>query len=86
MPAKKHQNTSSCNNADEWLFKKLATAPRPLPAGRFPNILAEAEREGFDRESLLAVLDLWLNYGYCRIIDPITQDIALTEEGMRYFY
>ena len=35
---------------------------------------------------MLNALDMWLNYGYCRIIDPIAQDIELTEEGMRYFY
>lgn len=60
--------------------------PAPCLPGRFPHILEEAVQEGFSRDHLLNTLDMWLNYGYCRIIDPITQDIELTEEGMRYFY
>ncbi len=32
------------------------------------------------------VLDEWLNYGYCRLIDPITQDIEITPEGRLFFY
>ena len=31
-------------------------------------------------------MDEWLNYGYCRIIDPISQDIEITREGERFFY
>ena len=42
--------------------------------------------EGFSREELLNTLDEWLNYGYCRIIDPIAQDIEITHEGERFFY
>lgn len=86
MAAKKKPVPATFEETREWLFKRVASAPRPLPAGRFPGILEEAAREGFSRVHLLNTLDMWLNYGYCRIIDPITQDIELTEEGMRYFY
>ncbi len=86
MTVKKKTALATFDETREWLFKRVASAPRPLPSGRFPVILQEAVREGFSRELLLNALDMWLNYGYCRIIDPIAQDIELTEEGMRYFY
>lgn len=72
--------------AQDRLYKKVGYAPRPLPPGRFPQLLKEGEKEGFDRDQLLNVLDLWLNYGFCRIIDPISQDIELTPAGEKYFY
>jgi len=68
------------------LRKAVSCAPRPLPAGFFPGLMARAELEGCARADMLDTLDEWLNYGYCRIIDPITQDIELTPEGGRFFY
>ncbi|WP_298067742.1 hypothetical protein [uncultured Mailhella sp.] len=70
----------------DWLKKAVHSAPRPLPAGFFPRILEHAEAEGFERGTLLDVLDEWLNYGYCRITDSIAQDIEITPEGGRFFY
>ena len=86
MPTGKKTVPATFEETREWLSRRVARSPRPLPAGRFPHILEEAVQEGFSRDHLLNTLDMWLNYGYCRIIDPITQDIELTEEGMRYFY
>ena len=70
----------------DWLKKAVHSAPRPLPPGFFPRILEHSVQEGFSREDLLNTLDEWLNYGYCRIIDPIAQDIEITREGERFFY
>lgn len=73
-------------NAEIWLRKAVSNAPRPLPRGRFPQLLAEARRGGCNQEDLLDVLDLWLNYGYCRIVEQLTHDIEILPEGHAYFY
>lgn len=70
----------------DWLHKAVRNAPRPLPAGRFPQLMQQAEAEGCPRDLIMNVLDEWLNYGYCRLSDPIAQDIALTREGESFFY
>lgn len=70
---------------EAWLRKMLRNAPKPLPLGVFPRLLNDAEREGFEHGILADVVDEWLNYGYCRIIDPVSDDIELTPEGERYF-
>lgn len=70
----------------EWLYKSVRNAPRPLPAGRFPQLMQQAEAGGCPHELVMNVLDEWLNFGYCRLRDPIAQDIELTEEGERFFY
>ena len=63
----------------------MRNGPRPLPPGVFPRLLAEAGQAGFSRSALLDVLDEWLNFGYCRIIDPITDDIELLPAGVSFF-
>lgn len=85
MPRKKRVPATPEQTRD-WLKKAVHSAPRPLPPGFFPRILEQSEREDFSREDLLNTLDEWLNYGYCRLIDPISQDIEITREGERFFY
>lgn len=75
----------SAADTREWLTRAVHNAPRPLPAGRFPQILQQARAQGHTGENLLNVLDEWLNFGYCRLIDPIAQDIELTPEGDAFF-
>ena len=72
--------------AEDWLRKALRRAPRPLPAGRFPALLQEAQDAGFDRDDLADAVDLWLSYGYCRITDGLSGDIALLPAGESYIY
>lgn len=72
--------------AEQWLAKAVHNAPRPLPPGRFPAILNEAEKAGFEHGELMEIIDKWLGYGYCRILDPISNDIELTEKGERALY
>ena len=69
-----------------WLTKAVQGAPRPLPDGLFPKILEQAVENGYSHEKLLDVLDGWLNFGYCRISDPISNDIDLTDVGEKFFY
>lgn len=71
--------------AESWLRKALRNAPRPLPPGVFPKLLEEAEGAGFSRFVLNDIVDEWLNFGYCRIRDHVTNDIELTPEGNVYF-
>lgn len=85
MARRKKRLAMPAETAD-WLKKAVHSAPRPLPAGFFPRILEKGMAEGFERGVLLDVLDEWLNYGYCRITDPIAQDIEITPEGCRFFY
>jgi len=85
----KRRRKNACAGGDEdqkWLMRAVQTAPRPLPPGCFPKILDRAEAEGLSRDRLLDVLDGWLNFGYCRIADPISNDIVITDEGERFFY
>lgn len=70
---------------EAWLRKMLRNAPKPLPAGGFPRLLEDAEKAGFEHADLADVVDEWLNYGYCRIVDHVANDIELTLEGERYF-
>jgi hypothetical protein len=86
MPHKKYRHAVTVADTGDWLKKAVHSAPRPLPEGFFPRILQHSMQEGFSREDLLNILDIWLNYGYCRLIDPIMQDITITPEGERYFY
>ncbi|WP_273524438.1 hypothetical protein [Mailhella massiliensis] len=86
MPRRKKHAPATLAETRDWLKKAVHSAPRPLPAGCFPKILEQSVEEGFLREELLNVLDEWLNYGYCRIIDPITQDMEVTPEGESFFY
>lgn len=88
MPRRKKASFPRPGSGDpgDWLKKAVHTAPRPLPPGYFPKILLASEQEGFSRDALLDVVDMWLNYGYCRILDPITQDIEITQSGESFFY
>lgn len=71
--------------AESWLRKALRNAPRPLPPRVFPRLLQEAEEAGFSRSVLNDVVDEWLNFGYCRVTDHVTNDIELTPPGNAYF-
>ncbi len=64
-----------------WLRRAVRMAPHPMPVGRFPAIMRQAEALGHDRGMILDVLDEWLNYGYVRVKDPITQDIEVLPAG-----
>ncbi len=86
MKRRRKHPAAGAEEEQKWLMKAVQTAPRPLPAGYFPKILDSAEANGFSRDGLLDVLDGWLNFGYCRIGDPITNDIVITDEGERFFY
>lgn len=72
---------SEYQEAEAWLRKAVRNAPVPLPRGMFPAFLEQGERAGFSRSLLNDVIDEWLNFGYCRITDPITNDIELLPEG-----
>ncbi|MBP3730012.1 MAG: hypothetical protein J6I40_00905 [Mailhella sp.] len=85
MPRKK-KRLPPAQDAGDWMKKTVRSSPRPLPEGCFPKILAEAERDGYSRDEILNVLDEWLSFGYCRIIDPISQDISVTLAGELFFY
>ena len=85
MPRRKRAPATPEETSD-WLKKAGHSAPRPHRPRFFPRILEQSVHEGFSREELLNTLDEWLNYGYCRIIDPIAQDIEITHEGERFFY
>ena len=67
-------------SAESWLRKALRNAPKPLPPGVFPKLLDEAAHS-----TLGDVVDEWLNFGYCRVTDHVSNDIALTSEGDEYF-
>ena len=69
MARKKRVIPATREETRDWLYKSVRSAPRPLPAGRFPLLMRQAEAEG-----------------YCRLIDPITQDIEMTPEGRLFFY
>lgn len=71
--------------AEHWLRRAVRNTPRPLPPGRFPQLLDQAVAAGFARSVVNDVVDGWLNYGYCRVTDQITNDIALTDAGIVYF-
>ena len=73
-------------DAEVWLRKAVSNAPRPLPKGRFPALMAAARRHGLSHDALMDVLDRWLNYGYCRITEHINNDIEVLPEGYAYFY
>ncbi len=72
--------------AENWLRRRLSSAPFPLPRGRFPHMLLEGEKNGFTRDQLLDVLDEWLSFGYCEIEEPISQDINILPKGEMYFF
>lgn len=86
MPPRKRAKPITQAETTDWLFKAVGNAPRPLPAGRFPQILQQAQWQGHSRENLLNTLDEWLNFGYCVLTDAIAQDMELTGEGERFFY
>ncbi len=71
--------------AELWLRRAVRNAPKPLPPGRFPQLLEQAVRAGFSQSLVNDVVDAWLHYGYCRVTDQITDDIALTPAGTAYF-
>ncbi len=73
------------SRAESWLRRAVRCAPQPLPAGRFPLILEQGLHAGFTHEALIDALDEWLAWGYCRVIDQISNDIAITERGLPYF-
>lgn len=73
--------THTHEQAEGWLRRAVRISPHPLPAGRFSQLLAQAEAAGFARETLMDVLDEWLGYGYCRIVDPLTNDIEVLPGG-----
>lgn len=82
---RKKEAAVSPEAAADWLRKAVRNAPHPLPAGVFPKLMSRAEAEGFRREWLMDVLDVWLAAGYCRIVDSIDQDIEITPEGLKFF-
>lgn len=86
MTRKKRAVPATRQETADWLYKSVHNAPRPLPAGRFPQLMRQAEGQGCPHDLVMDVLDEWLNYGYCRLIDPIAQDIEITPEGHRFFY
>ena len=86
MARKKRVIPATREETRDWLYKSVRSAPRPLPAGRFPLLMRQAEAEGCPHDFVMDVLDEWLNYGYCRLIDPITKDIEITPEGRLFFY
>ena len=86
MVEKKKRVPATPEETRDLLKKAVKCAPRPLPPGFFPDIMRRSEEEGCSRADMLDTLDEWLNYGYCRIIDHITQDIEITEEGESFFY
>ena len=86
MAEKKKRVPATPEETRDLLKKAVKCAPRPLPPGFFPDIMRRSEEEGCSRSDMLDTLDEWLNYGYCRIIDHITQDIEITEEGESFFY
>ena len=60
------------------------------PRSRFrpessPNCWTKRNRRGFSHSTLNDVVDEWLNFGYCRVTDHVSNDIALTPEGDEYF-
>lgn len=86
MARKRRIAPATLEETREWLYKSVRNAPRPLPHGRFPQLMQQAEAQGCPRELAMNVLDEWLNFGYCVLIDPISQDIELTAEGESFFY
>lgn len=76
---------SEHQEAEAWLRKAVRRAPSPLPPGVFPTLLKKAEHSGFARCVLNDVVDEWLNYGYCRVTDPIANDIVLLPKGENVF-
>ena len=84
-PARKGFPVHDFQSAESWLRKALRNAPKPLPSGVFPKLLDEAEQAGFSHSTLNDVVDEWLNFGYCRVTDHVSNDIALTPEGDEYF-
>lgn len=65
--------------------KNVAECPETSSGRGFPRLLEDAEKAGFEHADLADVVDEWLNYGYCRIVDHVANDIELTLEGERYF-
>ena len=85
-PRKRIAPSYDFQSAESWLRKALRNAPKPLPPGVFPKFrLDEAEQAGFSHSTLGDVVDEWLNFGYCRVTDHVSNDIALTPEGDEYF-
>lgn len=76
---------SGYREAEAWLRKAVRNAPLPMPPGFFPLLLEDGERAGFSRESLRDALDEWLGFGYCRVIDPVSEDIELLPRGEAVF-
>ena len=72
--------------AEDWLRKAVRRAPRPLPPESFPVLLREAEAAGYAPADLADVVDEWLSYGYCRITDPVSGDLAVLPAGEVYMY
>ena len=76
---------SEHQEAEAWLRKAVRRAPSPLPPGVFPALLKKAEHAGFARCVLNVVVDEGINYVYCRVTDPITNDIVLLSKGENMF-
>lgn len=72
--------------AEDWLRRAVRSAPRPLPPERFVELTREAERAGFTRDEIADAVDEWLNYGYCRIVEPVSGALRVLPEGEAYFY
>lgn len=86
MAHKKRIIPATLEETRDWLYRSVRNAPRPLPSGRFPLIMRQAEAAGCPHEFVMDVLDEWLNYGYCRLTDAIAQDIEMTSNGRIFFY
>lgn len=59
--------------------------PEAASVRSLPQIAGRAEQAGFSHSTLNDVVDEWLNFGYCRVTDHVSNDIALTPEGDEYF-
>lgn len=67
--------------AEGWLRRAVRMTPHPMPKGRFERIIRDAEAAGYERSTVLDVLDEWLNYGYVRLLDPLSHDIEILPAG-----
>lgn len=82
----KNGNSGYTGGNPRLAVQERAERPQTAARRRFPLLMRQAEAEGCPHDFVMDVLDEWLNYGYCRLIDPITQDIEITPEGRLFFY
>ena len=63
--------------------RKRKYGKRPCIRGTLPTAPASPLRHHI--ADFGDVVDEWLNFGYCRVTDHVSNDIALTPEGDEYF-